>query len=265
MHLARARVPPVHGISPPRDECVERPTRVPSSEITPEELLSEIWQKLLGSLSVHSEETRDLPSFDVNQASIDADAPERDGRVVWLIDQIGGFEAMAHRREDILRRRFGRGSTGSGRRMVQPVNDHDFAQIVADADTPNGLDAADHLRIWRGLLATADLSFQQGDDVSMLLRLLAENPGLLHNSSGGQWPISGIAAELNDRFSPPSWTSDRVDNAKRRLVNWIKRLKRENGLDDVDLEGLFARVARQQEGGNRASPTKLYDYRHIQH
>jgi hypothetical protein len=99
----------------------------------------------------------------------------------------------------------------------------------------------------------------------MLLRLLAENPGLLHNSSGGQWPISGITAELNDRFPPPSWTSDRVDNAKRRLVNWIKRLKRENGLDDVDLEGLFARVARQQEGGNRASPTKLYDYRHIQH
>jgi hypothetical protein len=151
-----------------------RGRRIPLSEMTPEELLSEIWQKLLGTVSVHNEERPDLSFFDANQASIDVDAPERDGRVVWLIDQIGGFEAMAHRREDILRRRFGRGSAGSGRRMVQPASDAGFAQIVADADTPNGLDAADHLRIWRGLLATADLSFQQGDDVSMLLRLLAE-------------------------------------------------------------------------------------------
>jgi hypothetical protein len=242
-----------------------RARRVASSEMTAEELLSEIWQKLLGALSIHDEETSELSSFDVNQARIDADAPERDGRVVWLIEQIGGSEAMAHRREDILRRRFGRGSAGTGRRMVQPVSDSDFAQIVADADTPDRLEAADRLRIWRGLLATADLSFPQGDDVSILLRLLAENPAILHSASGGQWPATAIVVELNDRFPPPSCTSDRVDNAKRRLLNWIKRLKRENGLDDVDLEGLFARVAHQQEGSDRAAPTKLYDYRHTQH
>ena len=242
-----------------------RGQRVSSSEMTPEELLSEIWQKLLGRVSVHNGETPDLSSFDANQSSIDADAPERDGRVVWLIDQIGGSEAIAHRREDILRRQFGRGPAGSGRRMVQPRNDGDFAHMVADADGSNALELADQLRIWRGLLATADLQFQRGDDVSILLRLLAENPGILQNSSGGQWPITEIVSKVNDRFGSLSWTSDRVDNAKRRLVNWIKRLKRENGLDDVDLEGLFARVARQQDDSSRATPIKQFDYRHTQH
>jgi hypothetical protein len=35
--------------------------------------------------------------------SIDPEAPEHDGRVVWLIDQIGGSAEISHRREDILR------------------------------------------------------------------------------------------------------------------------------------------------------------------
>ena len=235
-----------------------RSQRVPSSEMTPEELVSEIWQKLLGTVSVHNEET--LSSPDPNQASIDEHAPERDGRVVWLIDQIGGSEAMAHRREDILRRRFGRALAGSGRRMVQPPSDGEFSEIISDADAPSALEAADGLRVWRGLLAMADLQFQQSDDASKLLRLLAQNPGILLNSSGGQWPIQELVAELNDRFPPRSWTIDRVDNAKRRLVNWIKRLKRQNGLDEVDLEALFARVARQQERSGQAQPTRLHDH-----
>ena len=149
--------------------------------------------------------------------------------------------------------------------MLQPRNGGDFAHMVADADAPNALEIADWLRIWRGLLATADLQFQQGDDVSVLLRLLAENPDILQNSSSGQWPITEIVAELNDRVPPSSWTSDRVDNAKRRLVNWIKRLKREYGLDDVGLEGLFAGVARQQERANQPAPREQFDYRHTHH
>src|SRR5215467_13630266 len=52
---------------------------VPSSELTPEELLSEIWQKLLGTVSVGSGEAID---GDLAQVSIDPDVPERDGRVV---------------------------------------------------------------------------------------------------------------------------------------------------------------------------------------
>jgi len=237
-----------------------RSARVPSSEVTPEELLSEIWQKLLGTVSLQNEETPDLSSPDPNQASIDPDSPERDGRVVWLIDQIGGSEAMAHRREDILRRRFGRGLAGSGRRMVQPRSDGEFAEIISDEDAPSALETADGLRVWRGLLATAELQFQRSDDPSMLLRLLAENPGILQDSSGGQWPITELVAKLNNRFPPPSWTEDRVDNAKRRLVNWIKRLKRKNGLDEVDLEALFARVARQQERSGQTSPRRRHDH-----
>ncbi len=38
----------------------------------------------------------------------------------------------------------------------------------------------------------------------------------------------------------------RVENAKKRLLNWVQRLMRQNGLDAADLEAVFARVARQQ-------------------
>ena len=231
-----------------------RSQRVPSSEMTPEELLSEIWQKFLGPLSVDSEEASDSSSLDPAQVSIDADVPERDGRVVWLIDQIGGSAAIAHRREDILRRRFGRASGGNGRPMVQPKDNGEFSEIVSEADAPKALDAADRQRIWRGLLATAELEFQPSDDLSRMLQLLAESPEILEDWSGGQWPITTLVVRLNNRFPPRTWTSDRVDNAKRRLLKWISRLKRKNGLDGVDLEALFARVARQRERGGPTSP-----------
>jgi hypothetical protein len=231
---------------------------VPASELTPEELLSEIWQKLLGTMPVGSGETIDLCSGDLTQVSIDPDKPERDGRVVWLIEEIGGAMAIAHRREDILRARFGRASAGNGRPLVQPQDDGVFADIAADPDAANSLEAADGRRVWRGLLAMVALEFAPGDDLSMLLRLLSEQPGLLQDSSGGQWPIMDIVNQLDKRFAPPAWTSDRVDNAKRRLLNWIKRLKRKNGLDDVDLEALFARVARQEERGSPTAPRRRH-------
>ncbi len=127
--------------------------RVALSEMTSEELLSEVWQKLLGAVSVQSEEGDYSAAPDPTQVSIDADAPERDGRVVWLIDQIGGSAGIAHRREDILRRRFGRASRGNGR------SDSEFTQMVLDAHATSALEAADGLRVWRGLLATAELEF----------------------------------------------------------------------------------------------------------
>jgi hypothetical protein len=232
--------------------------RMPSSEMTPEELLSEVWQKLLGAVSVPSEEGAYSPAPDPTQVSIDEHAPERDGRVVWLIDQIGGSAGIAHRREDILRRRFGRSSRGSGRPLVQPRSDGEFTEIMSDADTASGLDAADGLRVWRGLLATAELEFRQSDDLSKLLRVLAEHPEILQDSSGGQWPITELVVQLNNRFPPHTWTSVRVDNAKRRLLKWIKRLMHKNGLDEVDLEALFARVARQQERGGPTSANRLH-------
>ena len=228
---------------------------VPSSEMTPEELLSEIWQKLLGTVSVGSGEAID---GDLAQVSIDPDVPERDGRVVWLVQEIGGAMAMAHRREDILRARFGRSSAGSGRPLVQPDGDSVFADIASDADAAGALEAADGRRVWRGLLAMIALEFAPGDDLSMLVQLLSEQPAVLQDSPGGQWPIMDIVNQLNKRFPPPAWTSERVDNAKRRLMNWIRRLKRKNGLDEVDLEALFARVAREQERGSAAPPRWRY-------
>jgi hypothetical protein len=232
--------------------------RVPSSEMTPEELLSEVWQKLLGAVSVQSEEGAS-PALDPTQVSIDPDAPERDGRVVWLINEIGGSAGIAHRREDILRRRFGRASGGNP--LVQPPSDGEFTEIMSDADATSALEAADGARVWRGLLATAGLEFAPSDDLSKLLQLLAEYPEILQDSSGGQWPITTLVVRLNNRYPPRTWTSDRVDNAKRRLLSWIQRLKRKNGLDEVDLEALFARVARQQERGSPTSPNRLH--RHL--
>jgi len=232
---------------------------VPSAELTPEELLSEIWQNLLGPVSVGSGETIDLCSGDLTHVSVDADVPGRDGRVVWLIEEIGGAMAMAHRREDILRRRFGRSSAGSGRPLVQPHDDSVFTDMVSDADAAAMLEAADGRLVWRGLLAMVALEFEPSDDLFMLLRLLSERPALLQDAPGSQWPIMDIVNQLNLRFPPPTWSGDRVDNAKRRLLNWIRRLKRKNGLDDVDLEALFARVAREQERGSPTAPR----WRHV--
>jgi hypothetical protein len=65
--------------------------------------------------------------------------------------------------------------------------------------------------------------------------------------SSGQWPIKVMVVMLNEHFPPPTWTGDRVDNAKRRLIKWIKGLMQKNGLDATDLEALFARVARRIE------------------
>jgi hypothetical protein len=76
--------------------------------------------------------------------------------------------------------------------------------------------------------------------------MLAKVPGVLDGSDGSRWPVGRLVAILNAEFSPPPWSDDRVENAKKRLLNWVQRLMRENGLDATDLEAVFARVARQQ-------------------
>jgi hypothetical protein len=190
--------------------------------MTPEELLSEVWQKLLGTVSLHNGEAPNSADW-----SIDPHAPARDAR-------------------------FGRSLPGRGRRLVQPENEDEPFEIGSDSVECGTLQEEDARR---ALLATANLEFQRDDDVSMLLRLMADVPGLFEES-GGQWPVKKMIELLNDRFSPPPWSGSRVDNAKRRLLHWINSLMRKHGLDATDLEGLFARVARRQEGGERASVTE---------
>jgi hypothetical protein len=215
-----------------------------ASEVTTGELLSEVWQKLVSTVSVSDDEYTEpsLPS------STDP-APERDARIMWLLREIGGAAALRHRYEDILRQRHGRMLPGQGRRTVQPRDEDDLPEIDSGSDAGDPLERADASTILRGLLLTAELQFPPHDDVWMLLRVLEDDPAVLEDAPGNQWPIATMVGLLNGRFAPPPWSGDRVENAKRRLVNWVNRLKRRNGYDAVDLEGLFARVARQAETG----------------
>jgi len=129
-----------------------------------------------------------------------------------------------------------------GRPLVQPSELPD----VETGPDEGGLGQADAVNIWRGVLITAERTFRPDDDVCKLLRMLANVPGVLEGSHGSRWPVGKLVTILNAKFSPPPWSDDRVENAKKRLLNWVQRLMRQNGLDATDLEAVFARVARQQ-------------------
>jgi hypothetical protein len=217
-----------------------------ASEISSEELVSEVWAKLVGSITMPDPDPDDAverSNFpDPSDWTIDPHVPENDGRVIWLIREIGGPRALAHRCEDIRRRRWGRATPGVGRPLVQPSELPD----IETAPDEGGLGPADAVNIWRGVLITAERTFQPDDDVCKLLRMLAKAPEVLEGSHGSRWPVRRLVSILNAEFSPPPWSDDRVENAKKRLLNWIQRLMRQNGLDATDLEAVFARVARQK-------------------
>jgi hypothetical protein len=223
-----------------RKQCSKflRSKSVSGSEISVEELLSEVWKKLLGSVSI--QEQRTVPTFE--ETSIDPHAPDRDGRVIWLLREVGGFEAMSHRYEDILRLRFGRALPEGGRPWVQPNGDIDIIDIP-EQSTETPPEEVTRL-IWIGLFKLAATRFPPEDDVSMLLQLFQISPDLFDEAASGQWPVNEIVNRLGALFPDPAWRIDRVDNAKRRLVGWVKRLKKSNGLDQVDLEAFFVSIAR---------------------
>jgi hypothetical protein len=225
--------------------------RISAEEVSPLELVSEVWKEILGTVSL---ETDRLPAIRAGEWSMDP-APERDGRVIWLIAEIGS-EAIGHRYEDIQRERYGRSKPRVGRPYKQPVEEHEPEETGMDPDQSSGLERTDRHRVWHGLLATAAVDFRPDDDVPMLLNLLALDPGILDDSPAGQWPVRLIVARLNDRSTSRRWSEDHVNNAKRRLMNWIERLRRRNRLDGTDIEGLFARVARQLNESERKPPSQ---------
>jgi hypothetical protein len=95
-----------------------RNRRVLASEVTPEEFVSEIWQKLLGTVSLNNApESLPVPPA---EWSIDPLAPERDGRVAWLIRTNWRSGRLVPSARGHLRQRFGRSSPERGRRIVQP-------------------------------------------------------------------------------------------------------------------------------------------------
>jgi hypothetical protein len=139
---------------------------------------------------------------------------------------------------------------------VQAGIENETIEPSSDPEQPLALQQVDAYHAWRGLLAMADHQFRHHDDVSMVLRVL--NDFDILEDPSAQWPIGTMVALLNEHHPPPTWTDDRVDNAKRRLVRWIKGLMQKNGLDATDLEDLFARVARLKEGSGGVSLTGLH-------
>jgi hypothetical protein len=203
-----------------------RRNRISAEDVKPLELVSEVWKKLLGSVSLEADRTLAVRAGDWSTDP----APERDGRVIWLIAEIGGSEAIGHRYEDIQRERHGRSRPGLGRPTEQLVDEEKSEEMDIDPH-PSGLAQTDSQRIWRGLLATAAVDFRSDDDVLTLLKLLAADPGILDDSPGGQWPVRLILTRLNESPTSRRWSEDHVDNAKRRLMNWIERLRRRNRLE----------------------------------
>src|SRR5215469_2368202 len=63
-----------------------------ASEISPEELVSEVWEKLIGSITMADPSDAAARSnfLDPSDWTIDPQVPENDGRVIWLIREIGG-------------------------------------------------------------------------------------------------------------------------------------------------------------------------------
>jgi hypothetical protein len=220
--------------------------RIPAQEITTEELVSEVWLKLLGTVSPNDEAGLHPEDWSLDER------PERDGRVVWLIQEIGGWVAIAHRHVDILRSRFGRGHA-----TVQVGDDDHPIEIVHCSEHETNLRAADARRVWQGLLAAATDEFGPEEDAAKLLQVLAMTPDIFEKSCGRQWPVRRLVALLNEHFPPPDWRDRRVEDAKRRLTNWINRLMRQNALDATDLQAIFARAARLSERVDGAKQDRL--------
>src|SRR5262249_33875012 len=76
------------------------------------ELVSEVWAKLIGSITMRDPNNGTERSNFPDPSEWTIDPHENDGRVVWLIREIGGPRALAHRCEDIRRRRWGRATPG---------------------------------------------------------------------------------------------------------------------------------------------------------
>jgi hypothetical protein len=235
------------------------------------ELLSEVMAKLLGAgsstnidddMMQASRITPKSPSHDQwpfdSSFQTNMDTPEQDDRVRWLINAVGGRRALEHRFEDMRRQRWGRWH-GLGYRTSQisaPANvdpgidrdeemftqqDGHTRELPEDYEDPHH--DRDVRRAWTGMLAIASRQFKPHEDVQKLLQVLAHDPEV-QAGFGVEWPVRKIVEALNIIDPDPPWNDDRVENAKKRLRNWIGGIKRDHGLDQTDLLALFARYGR---------------------
>jgi hypothetical protein len=216
-----------------------RNNRVSHSEVSAEELLSEIWAKLIGTAVLPDEES----TSDVLEQSAftNSDNPSDDGRVVWLIEEIGGSAAFAHRYSDVERRKFGR------TRRTRQLDDEDENITDPNGNNERDADATDIQLVWRGFIIAAAQQFAYSDDVSRLLKLMTDEPHLFDHSMGERWPVKQIVVALTRQSSDQAWNDRRLENAKRRLMRWVQRLMQENRLDPIDMRAMFARIARRYD------------------
>src|SRR5262249_52916207 len=134
--------------------------RVAASEISPEQLFSEIWLHLFGAVALPNEEANF--SFRT-QEGWNAD-PKHDTRVIWLIQEIGGPKGLAHRCEDIRRERWGRALSDGGRRTAQPDDEGEAFGGGEDPLVDQSLQEADARRAWRGMIVALSREFEQEED-----------------------------------------------------------------------------------------------------
>jgi hypothetical protein len=226
------------------------------------ELLSEVMAKLLGAGALHGPESglrpADERSADQPESIFQINAkPEKDERVRWLLQKVGGRRALSHRFEDMRRQRWGR-SRGSGYRMMQisalagagddGLRDEDILASREELDMRRE-DCVDYhhdqdvRRAWDGMLAVASTRYKPHEDVRKLLDLLARDADV-QAGFGVEWPVRKITEALNIIDPDPPWTDDRFENAKKRLRTWISGLKRQYGFDQTDLMAFFAKHSR---------------------
>lgn len=213
------------------------------------ELSSEVMAKLFGAVRVEPLAGDQVGDASAHGLTADED-PKRDARAAWLIAQVGGPRALIHRYEDIRRRRFGGKWGEQGYRNVQLEPEH-VEGLSVDPDDPSS--EADIRAAWLGLIALSKSEFRRDEDAAIVLDLMENDPEI-QSGFDKEWPIAAIVTALNRSHPTPPWSDDRVDNAKRRLKNWIVRLMRGNGLDTTDLMDLLARYGRRNIRPDRYVP-----------
>jgi len=211
------------------------------------ELCSEVMAKLFGAVRAESPACNHAEAASVHDWRADED-PKRDARVAWLIAEVGGTRALGHRQEDIRRRQFG-GKWGKEGYPLEQLKLEHVKDLRVDPDDPNY--EADVQSAWLGLLDLAKSEFRRDEDAAIVLDLMENDPEI-RSGFDKEWPIAAIVAALNRSHPTPPWNDHRVENAKRRLKNWIVRLMRDNGLDTTDLMDLMARYARKNLGGRES-------------
>ena len=96
-------------------------------------------------------------------------------------------------------------------------------------------------RAWAGMLAAASKPVQATRGRAKTFATFSRDPDV-QADFGAEWPVRKIADALNIIDPDPPWNDDRIENAKKRLRNWIGGMKRDHGLDQTGSHGLVRTV-----------------------